>query len=172
VSATHDNSTGPVGPELLRGLIDRHAAALELYAGQFVDCPEDVLQEVLVDLARLDKRPENVVAWLYRAVRHRALNAQRSARRRKRHEAAAARQKASVIEGKAVGEVDSESITLALETLPRWQREVVVAHLWGGLTFDEIGRLIGASDSTAHRRYRQGLATMREKLRLKCPNTS
>jgi DNA-directed RNA polymerase specialized sigma24 family protein len=54
--------------------------------------------------------------------------------------------------------------------LPLEQRETLVAHLWGGLTFEQIGELTGVSSSTAHRRYLAGLSALRERLRVTCPN--
>ena len=56
-----------------------------------------------------------------------------------------------------------------LEELPAEQREVVVAHVWGGLAFRQIGDLTGTSDSTAHRRYQAALAAIRKRLRVPCP---
>ena len=34
-----------MGPELLAQLVSQHATALVLYAGQWCDAPEDVVQE-------------------------------------------------------------------------------------------------------------------------------
>jgi len=45
---------------------------------------------------------------------------------------------------------------------------VVVAHLWGGLTFEEVGRLMGCSDSAAQRRYLAALSALRERLTKPC----
>ena len=42
-----------------------------------------------------------------------------------------------------------------------------MARLWGGLTLEEVARLQGCSTTTAHRRYRAGLARLQE--RLACP---
>jgi Sigma-70, region 4 len=44
------------------------------------------------------------------------------------------------------------------------EREVIVAHIWGGLTFEQIGEIAGCSASTAHRQYTAGLTTIRERL--------
>ena len=49
----------------------------------------------------------------------------------------------------------------ALEALPPEQREVIVAHLWGGLTFEQVGVLAGCSTSMAYRRYTAGVETLR-----------
>ena len=43
-------------------------------------------------------------------------------------------------------------------------REVIVARLWGGLTFEEIAQLVGCSLPTAHRRYHVGLTELRERM--------
>lgn len=163
------NVTGTVGPELLGRLIDRHGAALKLYAGQLCDSPDDVVQDSLVELARCRKVPQQPVAWLYRAVRYRAMTARRSARRRKHHEREAARQRPAAVVGPPVGEVDAQTVTAALESLADVEREVLVAHLWGGLTFEEIGHVVGTSGSTAHRRYQAALSAIREKLKVTVP---
>jgi DNA-directed RNA polymerase specialized sigma24 family protein len=55
-----------------------------------------------------------------------------------------------------------------LRTLPLEQREVIVAHLWGGLSFEEIAVVSGCSASTAHRLYSAGLSMMRERLGVTC----
>ena len=76
--------------EWLGRLLDKHAAALTLYARQWCDSPEDVVQDAFLKLAGLRARPENPAAWLFRVVRNGAIDAGLAARRRKRHETAAA----------------------------------------------------------------------------------
>jgi RNA polymerase sigma-70 factor (ECF subfamily) len=66
--------------------------------------------------------------------------------------------------------VDADVAAAALESLPIEQREVVVARIWGGLSFQQIGQLVGVSDSSTHRRYEAGLLALRQKLRAPCPN--
>ena len=68
--------------------------------------------------------------------------------------------------------LDADAATAALEGLPVEARETVIAHLWGGLTFEQIGELTGVSSSTAHRRYVQALTVLRERLRVPCPKTN
>ena len=168
---SNDGKHQKAGPELLGELIDRHAAALEFYAAGWCDCPEDVLQEVLIELAARATVPEAVLPWLYRAVRNRAINASRSRRRRKRYENEAARQRSGELTGPSGNLLDAESASDALASLPESLREPIVAHLWGGLTFREIGQLTGTSESTAHRRYQDALRQVRETLmRESCVN--
>ena len=76
--------------EWLGGLVDRYAAALELFARQWCDTPEDVVQEAFLKLVAQRPLPDQPGAWLFRVVRNGALNAGLAARRRRRHEAEAA----------------------------------------------------------------------------------
>jgi RNA polymerase sigma factor (sigma-70 family) len=161
-------------PELLGRLIDRHAAALELYARQWCDGPEDVVQEAFVKLAAQPRTPLNPAAWLFRAVRNGAINAVIARRRRRHHEAKAAAEvpawfevDASARHGPEPGG-DPETAQAALSALPVEQREVIVARLWGGLTFEQIAELIGTSASSAHRLYHSGLSALRERLGVSC----
>lgn len=41
-----------IGPEILTRLLDEHGAALVLYAQQWCDTPEDVVQEAFLALVR------------------------------------------------------------------------------------------------------------------------
>lgn len=158
-----------MGPELLGRLLDHHAAALVLYARQWCGTPEDVVQEAFVKLAAQRALPDNVAGWLYRVVRNGALAAARAERRRRHHEAIAARQAPGWFLPAEAVNLDGQAAAAALQELPIDLREVLVAHLWGGLTFEQIGALTGASASTSHRRYLAGLTALRERLHLPCP---
>jgi RNA polymerase sigma-70 factor (ECF subfamily) len=157
-----------MGPEQLGRLLNEHAAALVLYARQWCDAPEDVVQEAFVKLAAQRRPLDCVTAWLYRVVRNGALTAARAARRRRRHEAEAAGRTAAWFLPAEGARLDGATVAAALQGLPPDQREVVVAHLWGGLSFEEIGALTGTSSSTAHRRYLAALSALRERLRVPC----
>src|SRR5690348_3347922 len=122
-------------PELLGQLFDQHAPALVLYARQWCAAPEDVVQEAFIKLATLRPRPEKPAAWLYRVVRNAALNAACAARRRRRHETAAAEVRPWFVVPDSPT-LDVEAATAALQELPLEQREVIIARLWGGLTFE------------------------------------
>jgi RNA polymerase sigma-70 factor (ECF subfamily) len=158
--------------ECLGRLVDRHAAALELYARQWCDTPEDVVQEAFLKLALERVPPDNPAAWLFRVVRNGALNAAIAARRRRRHEAKAVCAELSWLEARPAaaeaGSIDPEMASAELRSLPLEQREVIVAHLWGGLTFEQIAALAGTSASTAHRHYCAGLAAIRKRLGVSC----
>ena len=159
-------------PELLGQLVDLHAAALTLFARQWCAAAEDVVQEAFVKLSAQRPLPKDPVAWLFRVVRNGAASAARAERRRRRHETVAAAHRTAWFAPSESAVIDGADAAAALETLPIEEREVVVAHLWGGLTFEQIGRLAGVSSSTAHRRYLKALSTLRERLRVPCPNPS
>jgi RNA polymerase sigma-70 factor (ECF subfamily) len=159
-----------MGPELLGRLVDEHAAALVLYARQWCAAPEDVVQDAFIKLVRQRVPPAEVVPWLYRVVRNGALSSARAARRRNRHEvAAASRTPPWFVTAEETG-LDAATAAAALQGLPVEQREVIVAHLWGGLTFEQIAVVAGCSSSTAHRRYVAGISALRERLGVSCPN--
>jgi RNA polymerase sigma-70 factor (ECF subfamily) len=161
-----------MGPDVLGKLVDDHAAALVLYARQWCGTPEDVVQEAFVKLSLQGTPPDNPLAWLYRVVRNAAVSAARSAKRRRRHEAQAAARAATWFEPSPSAALDGRAASAALQGLPLEQREAIVAHLWGGLTFHEIAELAGCSGSTAHRWYVAGLTALRERLGVSWPTTT
>lgn len=157
--------------ELVREILATQRAALELFARSWCDTPEDVVQEALLRLIREPNLPDRPVAWMYRAVRRRAMTATRSAQRRRRHEAAAGQQ-TNWFQPSADNAIDAQAATAALRGLTGADREVVIARLWGGLSFHEIGELVHCSSSAAHRRYAAAIVQLREKLGEPCPNST
>jgi RNA polymerase sigma-70 factor (ECF subfamily) len=158
-----------MSPQELARLIDTHAAALVLYARQWTGAPEDVVQDAFLKLVVLRTPPDDAVAWLYRVVRNGALDAGKMARRRERREALVARTARWFVEPEIDG-LDAETAVAALERLPDEQREPIVAHLWGGLSFEQIAAVAGCSASTAFRRYSAGIEALRQELNAPCPN--
>jgi RNA polymerase sigma factor (sigma-70 family) len=158
---------GPADPALIERLLDDHLAALELYAAQWINAPEDCVQEAFVELARRSTVPERIVPWLYRVVRNHAISMARSAGRRRRHEQAAAAAAQTWFVPSRTGEIDAAAATEALRELPMRHREVIVARIWGGLTLAEVAQVVGVSVSTAHRRFEAGMKTLRKRLGLK-----
>jgi len=159
----------PLCPEDLSRLLDEHGAALVLYAQQWCETPEDVVQDALVHLVRQAVPPENPVGWLYRVVRNGAIAAARSAGRRSRREASVAHRGEPWFCVSNGDRLDAMAATRELAQLPIEQRETIVARLWGGLSLEQIAELTGASTSTVHRWYQKGLAALRERLGVGCP---
>lgn len=158
------------GDQLAR-LVDRHAASLVLAARQWCATPEDVVQDAFLKLAGLRTLPDNVPAWLYAVVRNGAKDAARAARRRSHHESVAARPTAGFQAAESAS-LDADAVATALEELPADLREIVIAHLWNGLSFADIAATVGGSTATAFRRYRAGLDLLRTKLRVPCPTST
>ena len=154
-------------PEQLGLLIDTHGLALVLYARQWCATPEDVVQVAFLKLSNHRPTPAEIKPWLYRVVRNGAMTAGRAERRRRHHEGTAAGV-APWFAPVESSRLDAAMATDALAKLPLDEREVIVAHLWGGLTFEQIAPLIGLSAATAYRRYLSGLKALREHLEAPC----
>jgi RNA polymerase sigma-70 factor (ECF subfamily) len=160
---------GPIDAEQLGQLLDEHGPALALYAAQWTDSADDCVQEALVELARQAQRPEHVVGWLYRVVKHRALNAARGERRRKEREARAMTDRFAVTASSAAFDTfDAMAASDVLAQLEAEERELVVMRIWGGLTFDEIAIVLAISTSTAFRQYERALTKLRNLLESPC----
>jgi RNA polymerase sigma factor (sigma-70 family) len=156
--------------ELLGRLLDEQGPALALYAAQWTPAADDCVQEALIELARQSPLPENPVAWLYRVVKHRALNAARGERRRLNHEQNSWRGRLIARKNLASRTNNENHLELidALSQLTDDVQEVVVLKTWGGLTFTEIAQVTGESSSTAHRRYDQALTHLRKIWGVEC----
>ncbi len=157
-------------PELLGRLLDERGAALTLYARQWCGTPEDVVQEAFLQLARQAEFRADTVASLYRgSSQWRPISASRAEGRRRRHEAVAATDASTWFVKESIEmTLDAQTAAEALKRLPLEECEVIVAHVWGGLTFEQIAELVGSTSSTAHRRYQAGLLTLKHLLGEPC----
>jgi len=120
-------------------------------------------------LAQQAPPPEQPLPWLYRVVRNASIDAGRMALRRQRRESAVARPARWFVEAEVDG-LDAESAVAGLQRLPADEREAIVARLWGGLSFEQIGALAGCSASSAFRRFSAGIDRLRRELGVPCPN--
>jgi RNA polymerase sigma-70 factor (ECF subfamily) len=155
-------------PHDFASLLDKHGPPLILYARQWCAAPEDVVQDAFLKLLALPRPPREVVPWLYRVVRNAALDESKVSRRRQRRESAAGPGR-WFVEPEADG-LDAAAAVAALQRLPPEQREVIVARLWGGLSFEQIAEVAGCSVSTAFRRFDAGVAALRRELGVPCQN--
>ena len=153
-----------IPPTIIEETIKAHAPALTLYARQFFEnnsfhAAEEVVQEVFHRLSQQSHPPENVVGWLYTAVRNGAISAARSDKRRERRES---NRQPPLFQPEVENPFDAEKIALSLEKLDREQREIVTLHIWSDLPFSEIASLLGKSKATVYRRYEEALETLRQ----------
>ena len=152
--------------EKIQRLLHSHASKLELYARQWTHDPANCVQEVFIKLAGIDPQPDNSVRWLFHAVRNLAISQGRSEAARKNRERNYVDR--SWFETDSRSEVDTEELQLALSAIPIEIREVIVAHIWGELSFTEIAELTGVAISTIQRRYRKGLGQLKIQLQQQC----
>ena len=146
---------------LIAGLVRTKLPALVLFARQWKhDSAEDIVQEVFIRLMRLAEPPQDPVAWLFAAVRNASNLHLRAQKRRK------CREDTSLADKKPwFGPTEGDNELVAeLQSLPLDSRTVIVAKIWGNLTFEQIATMTGLSRSSAHRKYNEGLALLRRRL--------
>jgi RNA polymerase sigma-70 factor (ECF subfamily) len=141
-------------------LIDELAPALLAMARGRCRDAEDVVQQAFVALIGQAREPENPAAWLFGAVRQLALARAREEGRRERREEAVARAEGTHPPDPA----RTLDLAEALAALDADDRDMVLARVHGGLSFEEIGHLAGISASTAWRRYRAAMETVRARM--------
>ena len=140
---------------------------LLLFARQWVQSAadaEDIVQEAFVRFWQRNHSIEKR-GLLYAMVRTIALDLIRRDSRRARREAVAVSESEQAIEPEfQIEGEDQRALAVALDGLPKDQREVLVMKIWNELTFAEIAEVLGISQNTAASRYRYGLATLRKTL--------
>jgi len=127
---------------------------------------EDLLQDTFLQLHRARRTytpPRPVRPWVYAITRHVALMHLRSQRRRK-----------EILPDENLPEVpvppemeqlaDRATVQRLLGTLPRPAQEVLILHHLLGLSFDEVGQIMGIAAGTAKVRAHRALKKIRESL--------
>ncbi|HET6427803.1 MAG TPA: RNA polymerase sigma factor [Phycisphaerae bacterium] len=163
-----------IGPEQLTRWFDAHAAAMVLYARQWLEAgrAEDVVQDVFVRLMTGRVRPANVRAWLFRCVRNAAMNELRRHRRRRARRERLGAERAGWFVSNPGDLIDAADVQAALADLPNQQREAIVLRIWGGLSLREVAEVTGSAVSTVFSRYRAGLAEIRKRMSKPCKTTN
>lgn len=118
----------------------------------------------MLELMRQPTPPEDAVAWLFRAVRFRAMNLNRAETRRARHQQRAVENQAAWFSPDPAAGLEAEDLQQALAGLPVLEREIVIARVWGGLSFEQIADLVDSSSSSVHRRYGAALECLQRTL--------
>jgi RNA polymerase sigma factor (sigma-70 family) len=149
-------------------MYEQHGAALVLYARQWCNAPDDALQEAMLELAKLPEQPRDMLAWIYTTTKRRAMNIARAEQRRARHHAIASEQREQWFEFKPLESPTTNShdslgptVAAGLERLGNLERELLVARIWGNLTFEQLGKLAGCSTSAAHRKFLAALEKLK-----------
>jgi RNA polymerase sigma factor (sigma-70 family) len=154
-------------PVQLQQLFNELSAALVLYARQWCTLPDDAVQEAFIDLAKSTSDPDCPRSWLFTTTRRKAQNIARSERRRQTHQNAAAQWMPVHEEPKtwfpSTGSTPlvAEDVVRGLRSLESDQRELLVARIWGELSFEQLAELLACSVSSAHRRYYAALENLK-----------
>jgi RNA polymerase sigma-70 factor (ECF subfamily) len=150
----------------LAALYDRAGPRLYRHALAWTRCAataEDAVQAAFAGLlARGGKDDiEAVERYLHVAVRRRARDL---ARRAQRH---GELPDSPLVAPDPADPGAAEEVDQALRSLPPEQREVVLLHVFDGLTFARIGSLCGISPNTAASRYRYARQRLEEWFRVR-----
>lgn len=147
---------------MIETLYRRHSSSLLLFATALIgerSRAQDIVHRVFAKL--LDQNNIQQItdekAYLFACVRNAILNDARVRRREVPLET-----NAVMFEPPNKDYAAEQRLRMALNTLPAGQKEVMVLHVWGELTFLEIGKALGISSNTAASRYRYALAKLRE----------
>ena len=141
---------------------------------------EDILQDVfyeLVEANRLLMPIDHVTGWLFRVARNRITDLFRKRKPESFSEAAVAEEDGELLrledllpspdagpEALYARSVLLDELELAIDELPKEQREVFVAHELEGLSFKEIAAETGVNISTLLSRKRYAVLHLRERL--------
>ncbi len=127
---------------------------------------EELLQETFLQIHRsrrtyLPRRP--VSPWAFAIARHVFLMASRSRwRRRSREEPLEDESPDLPVPPEADGWAELSQVWRALRELPPDQREALIMHHYYGLSFREIGGVLGIRAGTAKLRAHRGLLRLRQ----------
>lgn len=127
-------------------------------SGAHVDA-EDLVQQTFLDLYRSRgalSRARDVESYAFASLRHRAVAAARRLR-------PVALETEPARSDPAPAEADPR-LERALASLPPEQREALELRTAGGLTFDQLGEVLGVSPDTAASRVRYALEKLRRSL--------
>ncbi|MEZ5328330.1 MAG: RNA polymerase sigma factor [Verrucomicrobiales bacterium] len=155
--------------------IELNSAKLLNYARQQTRCEhdaEDVLQDSIARMWKLRRRcPDGVPAmsFAYQTIRCRAIDIGRQLDRRSAREDVTCQlmetEKGEWFEDDLVEKREVAGILRkALRGLPSKLREVIELKIWGGLTFAQIAKKVGAPLNTVTSRYRYALAHLRREV--------
>jgi RNA polymerase sigma-70 factor, ECF subfamily len=165
---TRDEASGSLKSELEK-LFDDYGQALYTCALSVTGCPgfaEDAVQEAFFRIFRLGTVPDNLKAYVFRSVRNIAID-------QLRRNARLVEMNQDFVFDSSGPDEDLETkemkqrVAQVLQMLSADERETIVQHLYGGLTFREISEIRGDPVGTVASWYRRGLARMKTHLERK-----
>jgi RNA polymerase sigma-70 factor (ECF subfamily) len=155
----------PAFEDLYRDYVNRIYAFLRSQLGSATEA-EDVTSQVFMKALeaydRYEPRFETPAAWLFQIARNAAMDHHRRAGRRERAERALAREPAAVVDPSVVAQerIVFRELMEAVSRLPERHREVIgLRH--AGLSFLEVGQLMGSSEDAAKMLYHRAVKALR-----------
>ena len=145
-------------------LYRQHGPALLLFATAITgerSRAQDLVHQVFLKLMEDGKlrRAEDKKSYLFACVRNAVLNERKRGERQ-----APLRSDTAWFSPPDRDYAAEQNLRRALNTLPDDQRQVVILHVWGELTFSQIGDLLDISSNTAASRYRYALGRLRDSM--------
>jgi RNA polymerase sigma-70 factor, ECF subfamily len=164
----NDERSGSLKSELEK-LFDTYGQSLYTCALSVTGCPgfaEDAVQEAFFRIFRLGTVPDNLKAYVFRSVRNIAIDQLR------RNSKLVELNQDFIFDSSGPDEdFDAKElkhrVAEVLTMLSADERETIVQHLYGGLTFREIAEIRGDPVGTVASWYRRGLARMKAHLESK-----
>lgn len=152
-----------LSPQEIGQLLNRYWAPLVAWVGREHAFAEDVVQGAFVKLATQSPPPADIAAWLFQVTRRLAINEIKSAKRRRQREKAAHDMQVPHLEPSSQqdDEHTSDLIASLVTRLAPCEREIVVARIWGELSFDRIAELVELPKSRVWRIYQSAIAKLR-----------
>jgi len=154
---------GKLDRERIRDLYDQDGRVMLAYAVSLLRdraAAEDVLHHVFTRLLEGNLAINGSPApYVFRAIRNAAFNYKRDRSRETDLET-----NGRWLEAPQGLEDAGLALEAALQELPSEQREVIVLHIWGQMTFEETAAALDISPNTAASRYRYALARLKDRL--------
>lgn len=123
---------------------------------------EDVVLDALLAVSQLEQTPDNLVAYVFRTVRNKALHRNRDARR-----FTAETDCDEFIDTRTQTpeqQIFLRQVLTHLDKLESNQQQVLIMKLFGDLSFQEIAEVTANNPNTVASWYRRGLAQLKESL--------
>ncbi len=164
--------TSPVRAAWIREAVAAHQRPLTRYAERItgdLERARDVVQETFLRLCREDpaELQARLPAWLYTVCRRRALDVRRKEKRMQPASDGPIEALSSPDSGPEATVEQREAVSKALRllsTLPEKQREALRLKFQGGLSYREIGEVVGTSIGNVGSLIHMALRTLRRDL--------
>lgn len=161
-------------PASLETIYREYRSGLFSLALSIVGCPlgaEDAVHEAFVSLCRKPLNAQELVPYVFAAVRNAALDqVRRKARQVKLTDSLfngvyiEDRTESSSPSSVAMSREDENRLRNRIDQLPSEQKQVIVLKAFAGLTFEQIGKVLEIPPKTAATRYRRLLKKLEEEL--------